>query len=128
MRIAFYSTMDGMTWGGSEELWSRTAAVLMARGHQASVNYRRRKQPVPQLERLARQGAAIHFRSKPLYGRSVRRVLDRLRLGEHGLRSWLVRARPELVVVSIGYHIDDVRVARVCRELQIPYALVLQAA
>jgi hypothetical protein len=42
MRIAFYSTMGGMPWGGSEELWSRAAKVLLARGHQVCVNYKRR--------------------------------------------------------------------------------------
>ena len=25
MRIAFYSTLQGMSWGGSEELWSAAA-------------------------------------------------------------------------------------------------------
>lgn len=128
MRIAFYSTMTGMPWGGSEELWSRAATVLLQRGHDVCVNYRRHKHSAPPLQRLAQQGAAIYFRPKQLYGRSVRQMLERLRLGERGLKSWLARARPDLVVVSIGFHIDDVRIARVCRELRIPYALVLQAA
>jgi glycosyltransferase involved in cell wall biosynthesis len=128
MRIAFYSTMEGMTWGGSEELWSRAAAVLLRRGHQVCVNYGRRKQPVPPLERLADAGAEIHRRRRPLYGRSVRQLLDRLRLGNRPLRAWLQQARPDLCVVSIGFHIDNVGVARVCQELGVPYALVLQAA
>jgi glycosyltransferase involved in cell wall biosynthesis len=128
MRFAFYSTMEGMLWGGSEELWSRAATVLLARGHQVSANYRRRHRPVPQLGALAERGADVHFRRKPPYGRTVRRVLDRLRLGERPLRAWLQAARPDLVVVSIGFHLDDVNVARVCRQQRIPYALVLQAA
>ena len=33
MRIAFISTMDGLPWGGSEELWSQAATRLLADGH-----------------------------------------------------------------------------------------------
>jgi hypothetical protein len=29
MRIGIYSTMAGMPWGGSEELWSRAATALL---------------------------------------------------------------------------------------------------
>ena len=56
MRFAFYSTMTGMLWGGSEELWSRAAQVLLDRGHEVLVNYGRRKRPVPKLQGLEQRG------------------------------------------------------------------------
>jgi glycosyltransferase involved in cell wall biosynthesis len=128
MRLAIFSTMTGMTWGGSEELWSQAAAALLGRGHDVCVSYRRRKQPIPPLERLARAGAQVHFRRGANYGRSVRRLLKKLHLGERPLRSWLAATRPDLVLVSLGYHTDDVLIARSCQALGVRYALLLQAA
>lgn len=38
-RIVFVSTMDGIPWGGSEELWSRTAlALLVDQGYAVSAS------------------------------------------------------------------------------------------
>ncbi|HYO24715.1 MAG TPA: glycosyltransferase family 4 protein [Lacipirellulaceae bacterium] len=128
MTIGVFSTMTGMHWGGSEELWSRTAQVLASGGHRVCINYQRRKQPVVQLDRLAELGVEVHLRSRQRYGRTVRRLLQRLRVGEVALRRWLLRTAPDLVLVSIGYHTDDLLIAAVCRELGIPYALLLQAA
>jgi len=128
MRIAFYSTMGGMPWGGSEELWSRAAAVLLARGHQVCVNYRRRRQLVAPLEKLRQLGAEVYWRRGALYGRSVRRVLEKLNLGQQPYARWLKHARPDFVLVSVGYHVDDVAITQTCRLLGIPYGLVVQAA
>jgi glycosyltransferase involved in cell wall biosynthesis len=128
MRIAFYSTMGGMPWGGSEELWSRAAAVLLGRGHQVCVNYRRRRQLVPPLEKLREQGAEVYWRRGPLYGRSVRRILEKLNLGQQPYARWLKHARPDFVLVSVGYHVDDVSITQTCRLLGIPYGLLVQAA
>ena len=33
MKVAFVTTMTGYPWGGSEELWYRTALRLKAEGH-----------------------------------------------------------------------------------------------
>jgi hypothetical protein len=37
-RITFVSTMDSDPWGGSEELWSRTALDLLAQGFPVSAS------------------------------------------------------------------------------------------
>src|SRR5690242_5842661 len=71
MRIGIYSTMAGMPWGGSEELWSRAATALLRQGHQVSVNYKRRKEPVARLEELKGQGAEIFFRHGIRVGRMI---------------------------------------------------------
>ncbi len=128
MRIAFYSTMMGMAWGGSEELWSRAATVLLERGHEVCVSYRRHRTFPPQLRRLQSLGAKVHLRRAAAYGRTIRRVLDHLHLGQHGLRRWLHEAKPDMVVVSSGYHTDDLHISSACRALGIPYSLLLQAA
>ena len=36
VHFLFISTMEGVPWGGSEELWSRAAEELIERGHKVS--------------------------------------------------------------------------------------------
>lgn len=128
MRFAIFSTMHGQPWGGSEELWSRAAAVLLERGHQVSINYRRQSQPVAQLARLQDQGAEVHWRRRPIAGRSLRRAMEMLHLGRRPFVHWLRSARPDFVLISVGHHLDNTAVTQTCRQLGIPYGLLVQAA
>ena len=128
MRIAIYSTMLGQPWGGSEELWSRAAAVLLARGHYVSVNYKRRTQPVPQIEQLRQRGADVYWRRGVSVGRSLRKVFKALHVGQTPSLKWLKRSRPDFVLVSAGHHLDDLSITQTCRSLGIPYGVLVQAA
>jgi glycosyltransferase involved in cell wall biosynthesis len=128
MRVAFYSTMLGLPWGGSEELWARAARVLLERGHSVSVNYKRRRQGVPQLEELRQRGADIRWRRGLRVGRQLKKALAAVHIGRHPCLKWLKSTRPDLVVISAGFHLDDVSVAHTCRALAIPYVILVQAA
>lgn len=101
MRFAFASTLAGLSWGGSEELWSRTAARLLERGHEVRV-----------------------IDSRPA-GDPPARLLELVEKGARRSRLWGA-ARADLVLVSMGYATDDLRLARVLRRLKIPYALLVQ--
>jgi glycosyltransferase involved in cell wall biosynthesis len=128
MRIAFVSTMGGIPWGGSEELWSRTATVLLQRGYQVAFNCRSWPTVPAPLKRLIELGAAPHFRSPRRLGRSLRRTLEQFKLLQRPFVRWLQKSRPDFVVISFSYHGDDPQIANACRFLGIPYAVVLQAA
>lgn len=128
MRIAFFSTMAGLPWGGSEELWSRAALALLARGHDvafSSVQWPTRPKP---LQRLIESGAAPHFRSPRRMGRTLRRTLEKLQLLRLKFVRWLYVSKPDFVVISFSCHTDDPQIANTCRVLGIRYAVVLQAA
>lgn len=128
MRIAFFSTMGSLPWGGSEELWCRAAAALLSRGHEVLFNSRQ-WQPIAQpLERLIAQGAKPTFRSRVRLGRSLRRLLERTRLIDLKYLPWLKQAKPDFVVVSFACHTDEPQIANACHMLGIPYAILLQAA
>jgi glycosyltransferase involved in cell wall biosynthesis len=128
MRIGFFSAMSGLPWGGSEELWSRAAAVLLEQGHQVVFNcVKWPAVPVP-LQRLIESGARPHFRSRLRLGRSIRQPLERLRLLQLGYVGWLRKVKPDLVVISFACHTDDPQIASACRLLGIRYAIVVQAA
>ncbi|MCC6493732.1 MAG: glycosyltransferase family 4 protein [Pirellulales bacterium] len=128
MRIAIYSTMSGQPWGGSEELWSRTAHALLARRHYVSVNVKHCRQLAPALVNLRKAGADVHRRRGLPLGRTLRRALKAVGLARQPSLKWLKRCRPDFALVSIGLHLDDLSITQTCRSLGIPYALLLQAA
>lgn len=128
MRIAFFSTMGGLPWGGSEELWSRAAMELLERGHEVAFNCLTWPTTAAPLQRLVTCGATAHFRSRRRIGRSLRQTLQKLRLTSHKYRPWLRKCKPEFVLISFSCHTDDPQIANSCRALGIPYAIVLQAA
>jgi len=128
MRIAFFSTMGGLSWGGSEELWSRAAHVLLAQGHHVAFNSLQWPQRATQIQQLIDAGAVPRFRSRFRIGRSLRRTLEQLQVLRLKYRRWLRQSRPDFVVISFSYHADDPQIAVTCRRLGIRYAIVLQAA
>ncbi|HEX8532166.1 MAG TPA: glycosyltransferase, partial [Cytophagales bacterium] len=67
MRIAFISTMHGYAWGGSEELWYRTALLALGKGDQVWACVHRRDEPNPKLERLEAAGALVCRRATRLF-------------------------------------------------------------
>ena len=128
MRIAFFSTMGGLPWGGSEELWCRAGAVLLERGHHVSFNCLQWPTVAAPLQGLLQRGADAHFRRRWRLGRSLRRTLEGLRLVRLKYMRWLQAAKPDFVVISFSCHTDDPQIANTCRKLGIRYAIVLQAA
>jgi glycosyltransferase involved in cell wall biosynthesis len=128
MRIAFFSTMGGLPWGGSEELWSRAATALLAGGHEVAFNSPKWPSLPAPLGRLIEAGAAAHFRRKFRLGRTLHRTLESLKFVRVRYVGWLRRTRPDLAVISFSCHTDDPQIAKACRLLGIRYVIVLQAA
>jgi len=128
MRIAFFSTMAGMPWGGSEELWCRAAMSLLECGHEVAFNCVAWPTTAEPLQRLVARGADAQFRSRRRLGRSLREALQKLRLSRLKCLPWLKKCKPDFVVISFSCHTDDPQIANTCHALGIPYAIVLQAA
>ena len=42
--------------------------------------------------------------------------------------AWLARCRPDVVMVSVSWHLDDLPIAHACAALKIPYVLLVQSA
>jgi len=130
VKFGFYSCMTGMPWGGSEELWQRSAVVLLNRKHSVCVNYRHWPRKVTQLDRLASLGAMVHRRSYPnqiingWFGRKTEVPLDALA----DARQWLRATKPDYVLVTLGYHVDRLEIGDACREMGIPYSINVQCA
>jgi glycosyltransferase involved in cell wall biosynthesis len=128
MKIGFFSTMAGQPWGGSEELWTRSAHVLLGRGHEVAFNTLAWQSIPAPLQILIDRGAIACFRKRWRLGRSLNQTLRKLRLTRQKHRSWLLKQRPDFVLISFACHTDDPQIARTCHAVGVPYAILLQAA
>lgn len=121
-RIAFISTMCGEAWGGSEELWGRTALRLLTENRaevHAHVNWHPDLAPVLR-EFIAAGGQLTREAPLPLHHRILRRAL-------RGRRTpYLERVQPDLTVVSQGAHFDGATWMYECADRNLRYASICQ--
>jgi glycosyltransferase involved in cell wall biosynthesis len=104
MNIAFFSTMSAKPWGGSEELWSRTARLALDRGHQvAIVNFRWPEIP-PKIRELRERGAWLLQLARHQPGQNAHSLRWRLKWKLERLQVWnpLASWKPDVACVSQG--------------------------
>lgn len=126
-RFAFVSTMGGLPWGGSEELWSGAALRLAQRGHAVAASVVGWQSDPRQLVALQRMGVNINRRPRihGLTTRAFNRILRRS--GGDATYQWLERFRPDLVVISQGDALGGVEWMLGCRSKGWRYASIAQA-
>lgn len=116
--------MQGLPWGGSEELWSRAALRLLAAGDEVCVSFGSREAVPRILDRIQRAGGELHWRSK--WSQKIERQLakyTRIRPNR-----WLDGHRPNFVVITQAMHVDDLAIAHACQQRRIPYLINVQCA
>ena len=123
MKYGFYSCMSGMPWGGSEVLWQRAARLLQRDGNQVAVNFKWWPSKSPALQHLENHGASLWLREKP-----TRPLLKRMFSSNGSKKNWLDVEQPDVVLVTLGYHPDQVQIADQCLQRGIPYAINIQCA
>ena len=110
-------------WGGSEELWSQSAAVLLQQGLQISAFKTVLDRAQAQIQRLTSLSCAVrNLPWLPLPNVVTKRV-HQLLLAIH-----LLAHRPDLVVISQGDNHDGLHFGYVCHKLDVPYTLISQKA
>jgi glycosyltransferase involved in cell wall biosynthesis len=131
----FLFVSSNFTWGGSEHLWSATAIALAERGHRVTAFKLLRGTGEPAMRALRERGARVvevarmplvprrAFSALLLYARPLARLLQMVRL-----RATVARARPDLVILSLGTNVDGSALARVLRRLRLPYVVVAHKA
>jgi glycosyltransferase involved in cell wall biosynthesis len=124
--ILFISTMSGIPWGGSEELWSAAAEKLVERGCSVSASVEQWPELAPRLARLAGKGINITMRRTSFERRVARKILGRLYLfnlyGEA-----IEAAAPHLILVSNGGFAPSPEAALACITSGIPYINIAHA-
>lgn len=130
MKLGVYSTMTGLPWGGSEQLWSEAALSLQQKGHQVAVNYHWWPDPPGELLKLQAHGGHVYLRryAASRLGRLAQRAMASRGIPLDAHHRWLDRHAPDLVLVSLSYHLDPLGIAAACRRRGVPYALLLHCA
>jgi glycosyltransferase involved in cell wall biosynthesis len=130
VKFGFYSCMSGVPWGGSEELWWRTARRMQSAGHEVCVNYKWWPEPARQLQELTAAGGQVWYREAPrsFWERQRESVKKFLRPSQRKKGGWIDQARPDAVLITLGYHPDRIPIADELYERRIPYAINVQAA
>jgi glycosyltransferase involved in cell wall biosynthesis len=134
MNIVFIS--GNRAWGGSEELWSATAAVLASDGHSVTVYKSGVDDSEPRIRRLRALSSRIRDLARfPLMPSQLFTIIRSLSSGAayaHEILRLLIglvfSRRPDLVIVSQGGNHDGYPLAEVCRRLRLPYAIVSHKA
>lgn len=121
-RFAFVSALTGQPWGGSEELWSRSADDLKQRGHEIFANVHWWPEVPRPLQALEAAGIPV----------TRRRIRERERMlwgqrAENKLYRWLDEVKPDVVVICLDSQSAGSKWMRACRERNLPYVLVVQA-
>lgn len=123
--VMFATTMEGLPWAGSEELWRLAALRLMGEGVSVSASLLRREPISEKVAGLERAGCRIAWRRPrgPIASRLERRLgrQDRWRV------ELLRRERPDLLVVSHSC-LDGIGWGAAALEAGVAYAFVGQVA
>jgi glycosyltransferase involved in cell wall biosynthesis len=123
--IHFFTTCPE-PWGGSEELWARSARQLAGEDFRVTATLHFLDLTHPEVGKLIEAGIRLeNYRGVPILRRSRtfkwrwEPVLTVARLRA---------AKPQLGVVSQGENLDGFRQIRNCRQADIPYVIICQKA
>ncbi|MEZ6096481.1 MAG: glycosyltransferase family 4 protein [Pirellulaceae bacterium] len=120
--------MSGVPWGGSEELWYRTARRLQNSNHEVFINFKWWPHKAAHLTDLEERGAQLWLRDRHLtFWEIQKQRFSAIRRGGAN-DSWIEEVRPDAVLVTLGYHPDRIPVADDCIKFDIPYAINVQSA
>jgi glycosyltransferase involved in cell wall biosynthesis len=131
VKFGFYSCMSGMPWGGSEVLWHRAARLLQDENHEVAVNYKWWPNKAYPLQEIEEHGGSVWLRDPPDTKSFFETQKENVRswFSRNGAtESWLETERPDAVLITLGYHPDQVSIAAECHRLGIPYGINIQCA
>lgn len=134
-QYSFAFISSNLDWGGSEDLWSETAAFLARDGHKIRFYKNDLPPDSGNLRALRELGRPVELGRFPLLPKAlywpVRRLARPLDIGWQAARlyaSLRLHARPNLALISQGGNHDGWPLAAVCRRLHIPYVLISHKA
>src|SRR6516165_2336242 len=127
LTICFVSTMAGSAWGGSEELWSRSALELMKTQVRVSASVAEWSSFHPRIAALRENGISLHVRRSgyPIWRRGLHRFFGRkgsLELTE--FERFLSCDPPHLLVMSSGNPFPPIELAEFCASVGLPFATI----
>jgi len=123
--ILFFSTMEGASWAGSEELWFETAMRMLDRGWPIAASMQKWPQPADQLTALRKRGVPVIERGVPS---APMRLLHKIHPGQK--YSWLRKINPRFIFLSQGASWSEgtIEAGEAILSCGAPYAMVSHCA
>jgi glycosyltransferase involved in cell wall biosynthesis len=128
--IVFVSTMSGYSWGGSEELWSRTAMQFVRKGISVAASVHGWSPPSERVLKLVEAGVPVQLRRTgyPLWRRVVHKLSGSNKAPLVREVERLLNGRqPCLVVISDGSSAPPVDLLEMCATKRFPFVTISQA-
>ena len=129
-RVIFFSTMGNESWGGSEELWGRTAIELASQGLSVSAGVLQHTPPHPRIIDLQMRGVTLRTRHhRYSLGRQPWRWYAARRDGPaaYDLARLVAARAPGLIVLSDGGPFPPIELIEFCVARALPFVTVGQA-
>src|ERR1700730_1977414 len=121
--------MEGSLFGGSEELWTRTAVLLAEQGIPVAASVRGWPRPDPRIIRLSHSG--IDLRPRPIKRSLAARAWHYL-FGKAQIVFEIEKSfghtSPSLVLISDGTLIPPVELGEMCIRKGWPFAILTHSA
>lgn len=135
MKFGFISTMGSLPWGGSEDLWSETAACLVRQDHTAiaCVHDWGRQEAAP-LKRLEELGVGLHRRHQPpqltTLGLVTEKIAHRLGLRRPRISAYesFASTCPNLTLVSLPGSFPEADSCGPLVRAGLPFVVLVQSA
>lgn len=121
MRLAILSTIEGLAWGGTEEVWVQLARLALARGHQVIAAVDHHIAVAPPVTALMPLGLHLSIRRRWKSQRFYQ-LKESLWSDHHALVSF----RPDLLLINAGSVLDPLQLPhmrRLCGRLKTPQVL-----
>ncbi|NJX15031.1 glycosyltransferase [Tamlana crocina] len=135
-KILFITTNDHVSWGGSEELWSKTALTLI-NSYEVGVVKAKWTEEHDIVKSILVSGGSVYYKLKTNRKSIIEKVINavKLKLGIKRPRSNDLEIVEDLcsynlAVVSVGDHVDQkiVSYTSYLRKLGLPYVILVQLA
>lgn len=117
--IVFVSSMATDPWGGSEELWARTATQLTRKGIGVAVNVQHWSRPHRVILDMFDQGVDVTFRQshQSVLRRGWRKLTHRgVSVARDELDNFVTSRKPDLIVLSHGAPLPPLEYVELCAE------------
>jgi glycosyltransferase involved in cell wall biosynthesis len=117
--------MVGSPWGGSEELWTRTAVLLTQQGVSVAASIHGWPQLDRRITQLPRLGVDVQLRPyKPSLISYARRYMSGESQIAFDIRCSFGNASPDLVVISNGTVFSPIELVEMCIDRRWPFATI----
>ncbi len=134
MKIVIISLMEGFSWGGSEELWSKVAEYALLKKDEVHISIKRWDNLHPTINTLIEKGAIPHFRSNlnmppQFVKRQVFKLLNVLKNQKSLKWDFLEKLNPDAILISQGGPYDlfyHTGLTNYLKHSKVPYSIIQQ--